>query len=124
VVREEPGDSSRVVEFALFPASEPSGDGLSADSLSAPICDPLKRNLASVAPPSSYRPGDPVWVHRSGAWRPGVVEAASGRAVMATYRFADGQGTIVDTMSAEYVIPRTHLDAQLDRSTLAPGVAA
>jgi hypothetical protein len=77
-----------------------------------------------VAPANSYRRDDPVWVYREGAWRPGVVESASGWAVMATYRYAGGTGTVVDTMAAEYVLARTVADAQLDSKACHPGVAA
>ena len=74
----------------------------------------IDRDPAEVAPAGAYRTGDPVWVHRYGAWRPGVVEGASSRAVLATYRCTEGRGTVVDTMSAEYVMPRGDVDAQLD----------
>ncbi len=80
-----------------------------------PTCDPHQREAGDVAPASSYRRDDPVWVYREGAWRPGVVESASSWAVMATYRYT-GTGTVVDTMAAEYVMARTAADAQLDRS--------
>jgi diguanylate cyclase len=80
----------------------------------APTCDPYRRDPAEVAPADSYRLDDPVWVHRDGAWRPGVVESASGRAVMVTYRHARGLGTVVDTMTAECVLARAAADPQLD----------
>ncbi len=86
------------------------------DNMQAPTGDPHQRHPADVAPASTYRPADPVWVHRDGAWRPGVVESASARAVMATYRRTGG-GTVVDTMSAEYVAARTTADLYLDRLT-------
>jgi hypothetical protein len=115
-----PGIGPRVIELALYPAAQHGG----GDSVSVPTCDPILRDTADIAPASSYQPDDPVWVHRDGAWRPGVVDGASARAVLATYRCAAGQGTVVDTMSAEFVIPRAHWDPQLDRVTSAPGVAA
>ncbi len=51
---------------------------------------------------------------RYGAWRPGVVESASVMAIMATFRCNEGPGTVVDTMSAEYVQPREASDNELD----------
>ena len=63
-------------------------------------------------------------MYRDGAWRPGVVENASGRAVLVTYRHAGGTGTVVDTMTAEYVVARAAVDPQLDRRELAPRIAA
>lgn len=92
--------------------------------MSAPTCDPSLRDPSDVAPASTYHRDDPIWVHRHGAWRPGVVEGASSGAVMATYRCGQGRGTLVDTMSAEYVLPRADVDAQLDGTTADPGVAA
>ena len=59
-----------------------------------------------------------MWVFREGAWRPGVVETASCRAVTATYRH--GTGTVVDTMTAEYVQARQAVDAQLDGPATGP----
>jgi hypothetical protein len=76
-----------------------------------------------VTPASAYHRGDPVWVYR-GAWRPGVIEGASSRAVLATYRYAEGRGTVVDTLSAEYVTARKDVDAQLDGPNTLPEVAA
>jgi diguanylate cyclase (GGDEF)-like protein len=110
-------DPPRVVELAVFPvAPHPRGTGAASTG------DPARRDLADVAPASAYRRGDPVWVYRYGAWRPGVVEGASSRAVMATYRCTEGRGTVVDTMSAEYVMPRGEVDAQLDAAFAAPEV--
>jgi diguanylate cyclase (GGDEF)-like protein len=102
--------NARSIELALYPAT------LKRGVLAfAPTCDPIRRNPADIAPASSYRHLDPVWVYRGGAWRPGVVEDASTNAVMATYRYTDGPGTIVDTMSAQYVVGRDAADPQLDR---------
>jgi diguanylate cyclase (GGDEF)-like protein len=114
-----PPHGPRVVELAVVPSVQQK-----ESAMSTPTCDPIRRDPADVAPASTYRRKDPVWVHRYGAWRPGVVEDASSRAVMATYRCAEGQGTVVDTMSAEYVLPRAEVDAQLDRTTSSSGVAA
>jgi diguanylate cyclase (GGDEF)-like protein len=102
--------SARSIELALYPATPKRGV-----LAFAPTCDPVRRSPADVAPASSYRRHDPVWVYRGGAWRPGIVEGASVNAVMATYRYTDGAGTIVDTMSAQYVVGRDAADPQLDR---------
>lgn len=93
-------------------------------SLPAPTCDPGRRDPADVAPADTYQPGNPVWVYRDGAWRPGAVEAASDRAVTARYRCAEGLGTVVDTMWAQYVAARANPDPHLDRNPLAPERAA
>jgi diguanylate cyclase (GGDEF)-like protein len=100
-------DEPVVVELAVFPVAR-------HPRPTAPAGDPADRDPAEVAPASAYRTGDPIWVYRYGAWRPGVVEGASARAVLATYRCTEGRGTVVDTMSAEYVMPRGDVDAQLD----------
>ena len=84
-----------------------------------PIISPDQRDPADVAPTDSYQPSDPVWVYREGGWRPGVVESASGRAVLVTYRLRGGTGTVVDTMTAEYVVARDAADPQLDRRVAA-----
>jgi hypothetical protein len=112
----EPRHGPRVIDLALFPAAQ-HDDG----HLSAPTFDPIKRDPADVAPASTYHRDDPVWVHRHGAWRPGVVEDASAKAVMATYRCATGRGTAVDTMSAQFVLPRS--DAELPRPHRIQGAA-
>lgn len=111
--------SPQVVELTVFVAGQQTGG-----DMSAPTCDPIRRDPSDVAPASTYHRGDPVWVHRNRAWRPGVVEGAASTAVMVTYRCAEGRGTAVDTMSAQYVVPRADVDAQLDRTTSDPGVAA
>lgn len=113
------GPTGRTIEIILCPAGwQPSA------GVATPTCDPYERNPADVAPANTYRRDDPVWVHRQGAWRPGVVESASGHAVMATYRCAGGTGTVVDTMAAECVLARSAADAQLDRKTGHPRAAA
>lgn len=80
----------------------------------APALDPNQRDPGEVVPAGEYRPDDPVWVHRDGAWRAGVVEAASNIAIMVTYRRTDGRGTGVDTMTAQYVVSRNVADPDLD----------
>lgn len=82
--------------------------------MAAPTVPPPHRNPADVAPADSYRPADPVWVYRDG-WHAGVIEAASPRAVMATYRPTEHRGTGVDTFTAPYVRARADLDPSLDR---------
>src|SRR2546421_2466528 len=106
----EPTVSRQSVELTLSPF---------ARYATAPSFDPHRRNRADLAPAGSYRPGDPVWVYREGGWRPGVVESASGRAVLVTYRLRGGTGTVVDTMTAEYVVARDAADPQLDRRVAA-----
>jgi hypothetical protein len=67
-----------------------------------------------VAPTDTYLPADPVWVYRDGAWRAGVVEAASAFAATVTYRPNGARGTGVDTLTARYMLARTDVDPQLD----------
>jgi hypothetical protein len=84
----------------------------------APNLEPDERNPADVAPTESYQPTDRVWVHRGGAWRAGIVEAASPRAATVTYRPTDGPGTAVDTLTATYLASRTVIDQQLDGASM------
>ncbi len=110
-----PSRASRTVEIVLVQV----GRDRALDAATAvPTCEPAQRDPADVAPADTYRPHDPVWVYRQQAWRPGVVESASSRAVTATYRYAGGAGTVVDTMAAEYVVARAAADPQLDRRHL------
>ena len=77
----------RVVEAApADPARQAEPDA------AIPTCVPHRRDPATVAPAGTYQRHDQVWVYREGAWRPGLVESASHRAVMATYRRAAGPG--------------------------------
>jgi hypothetical protein len=85
--------------------------------MSAPTIDPAVRNPEDVAPTNTYHHADPVWVFRSGSWRPGVVESASARAATVTYRPSGARGTGVDTITAAYLLARADLDPQLDRVT-------
>jgi hypothetical protein len=80
----------------------------------APTTDPGHRLAADVAPTDSYLPTDPVWIYRGGAWRPGVIEAASSRAATVTYRPTANEGTGVDTLTAQYIAPRNEADPVLD----------
>jgi hypothetical protein len=81
-----------------------------------PTIDPDLRDPAEVAPTDSYRRDDPVWVFRGGVWRAGVIEAASARAAMVTYRPNDSRGTGVDTLTAPFVLPRDDRDPLIDRA--------
>lgn len=83
--------------------------------MSAPTIDPDERDQASIASTDSYRPGEPVWVYRTGAWRAGVIETASPRAATVTYRTGGGRGTGTDTITARYVLPRGNADPLLDQ---------
>jgi hypothetical protein len=80
-----------------------------------PTLDPSRRNPADVAPTDSYRPTDRVWVFRGGNWRAGVVESVSPLAATVTYRPNSARGTGVDTLTAEFVLPRAEVDPMLDR---------
>lgn len=80
-----------------------------------PTIDPDQRDPAHVPSTDTYRPADRVWVHRGGAWRAGVVEAASARAATVTYRPTGAWGTAVDTLTARYVLARADIDPLLDQ---------
>lgn len=80
----------------------------------APTVDPNRRNPADVAPTDSYRRADPVWVYRGGTWRAGVVESASAHAATVTYRPNSARGTGVDTLTAQYMLPRSDVDPFVD----------
>jgi len=80
----------------------------------APAVDPGHRAIADIAPTDTYLPTDPVWIYRGGSWRPGVVETASGRAATVTYRPNTTPATGVDTLTAQYIAPRTEADPVLD----------
>jgi hypothetical protein len=80
----------------------------------APAVDPGHRAIADIAPTDTYLPTDPVWIYRGGSWRPGVVEAASGRAATVTYRPNTTPATAADTLTAQYIAPRSEVDPVLD----------
>jgi hypothetical protein len=80
----------------------------------APSIDPDDLDPTEVAPADSYRPADPVWVYRAGAWHAGVVVATSSRTATVTYRPAQGPETAIDTLVAAYLFPRADRDPQLD----------
>jgi hypothetical protein len=61
-----------------------------------------------------YQAGQPVWVFRVGAWRPGIVLHSSSRAVMVRYRPGAGSGTGVDTVTGRSLAHRAERDPSLD----------
>jgi len=67
-----------------------------------------------MPPATAYRPHDRVWVHRAGAWRPGVVLTGSTQAVMVRYRPRDSAGTGVETVLATDLMARDEPDPVLD----------
>lgn len=77
-----------------------------------PTVNPLDRDRVPAA--GFYRPGDPVWVHRHGAWNPGMVRAASAKAVLVDYHRSGQRGVLTDTVAALYVVPRDDPDPLLD----------
>jgi hypothetical protein len=79
-----------------------------------PTIDPNRRDPSEVAPTDTYRPADPVWVYRGGTWRAGVVEASSAHAAMVTYQPTGTRGTGVDTLTAQYMLPRVDIDPLVD----------
>ena len=72
---------------------------------------------APVAKLTEYPPTAPVWVYRSGSWRPGVIVQASSLAAMVRYRPNQGVGTAVDTVTAGCRTHREDPDKYLDRSS-------
>jgi hypothetical protein len=76
----------------------------------APSIDPNDLDPAEIAPADSYRPADPVWVYRAGAWHAGLVVATSNRTATVTYRPAHGPDTVIDTLGAPYLFPRADRD--------------
>src|ERR1700755_2669838 len=82
--------------------------------MSTPTIAPPERDPADVAPTDTYHKADPVWVYRGEGWRPGVIEAASSRAVTVTYRPGAALGTGVDTFTADCVLRRCDEDPCLD----------
>jgi hypothetical protein len=87
----------------------------------APTTDPNSRT--DVPPADSYGPGARIWVHRGGTvWRPGCVESATPIAATVTYRPTEHRGTMVDTVTAVHLAPRTE-DDPVDRAQPRPGKA-
>jgi hypothetical protein len=83
--------------------------------MSAPTIDPQHLALSAGAPPDGYRPGERVWVHRAGSWRPGIVLSSSPKAVTVRYRPAESRGTGVDTVTGASIASRDEDDGFLDR---------
>ncbi|MDQ7906604.1 GGDEF domain-containing protein [Phytohabitans sp. ZYX-F-186] len=93
-------------------ATESGGRAVTYEPAAAPVAIP---GPTAPAPAVPYRPGDPVWVHRDGFRRAGVVEGASEWAALVRYRCSDGTGTMVDTMPADCLAIRAEADPHLDR---------
>ncbi|GAA0514642.1 hypothetical protein Ade02nite_90330 [Paractinoplanes deccanensis] len=74
---------------------------------------------AAAEPAVACRPGDPVWVHRSGARRAGVVESACEWAALVRYRCPNGAGTMVDTIPTNCLTIRAEADPYLDQGSSA-----
>jgi len=90
--------------------------------MSAPTLDPQCRSV-TVTPPDGYDPGERVWIHRAGSWRPGVVLHSSPNAVTVRYRPAEGRGTGVDTVSGgDFLVAREEEDPFLDRAPAIGGL--
>jgi hypothetical protein len=79
-----------------------------------PTVEPHLHPAARALGSEDFRPGQPVWVHRAGAWRPGVVLHRSTQAVTVRYRPADGPGTGVDTVTSRSLADRSDADPFLD----------
>jgi len=79
-------------------------------AMPAPAFDPSQRDPAQVAPADTYQRHDPVWVYRNGAWHAGVVDNASAFAVLVTYERPGARGTVVDTVTPEFVVAHVELN--------------
>jgi diguanylate cyclase (GGDEF)-like protein len=99
VVATESGDHIETYEPAAIPVSQP--------------------GLTTSGPAVACRPGDRVWVHRSGARRAGVVESACEWAALVRYRCLNGAGTMVDTIPTSSLTIRAEADPYLDRKSSA-----
>jgi len=97
VVATKSGDHTGTYEPAATPGSAP--------------------DLTVPGPAVACRPGDPVWVHRSGARRAGVVESACEWAALVRYRCLNGAGTMVDTIPTNCLTVRAEADPYLDRES-------
>ncbi|MEU8659609.1 GGDEF domain-containing protein [Actinoplanes philippinensis] len=100
VVATETGDHTETYDPAAVPAPPPG---------------PADSGATAV-----FRAGDPVWVHRSGARRAGVVEGACEWAALVRYRGHNGPGTMVDTIPTSCLTARAETDPYLDRKSSAP----
>ncbi|GAA4458947.1 GGDEF domain-containing protein [Phytohabitans houttuyneae] len=97
-------------------AGEGDGRAVMYEPAASPAIPP---GPTAQAPAVPYRPGDPVWVHRDGMRRAGVVEGASEWAALVRYRYSD-TGTMVDTMPADCLAIRAEADPHLDREPSDP----
>jgi diguanylate cyclase (GGDEF)-like protein len=85
-----------------------------------PAANPMSPpGMTASAPAMACRPGDPVWVHRNGTRRAGVVENACEWAALVRYRSPNGAGTMVDTMPTNCLTIRVEADPYLDRKSSA-----
>jgi hypothetical protein len=82
-----------------------------------PSVNPLDRG--QVPGCDSYRPGDAVWVYRHGGWNPGMVRAASAKAVLVDYHRPGQRGVLTDTVPELYVTIRHEPDPLLDTDDVA-----
>jgi diguanylate cyclase (GGDEF)-like protein len=83
----------------------------------------LRPGPTASEPAVACQPGDPVWVHRRGVRRAGVVESACEWAALVRYRSLNGAGTMVDTIPTNYLTVRAEADPYLDRKSPPPGIA-
>ncbi|WP_433305103.1 diguanylate cyclase domain-containing protein [Actinoplanes sp. CA-030573] len=79
--------------------------------------EPAAAPVSASGPAAACRPGDPVWVHRNGARRAGVVESACDWAALVRYRCPNGAGTMVDTIPTSCLTFRAVADPYLDRES-------
>lgn len=84
-----------------------------------PTMEPQLYDLGDAPAAGQYRAGQPVWVYRNGAWRPGVVLNGSTQAVMVRYRPGEGSGTGVDTVTGLCLAVRAETDPCLDAARAA-----
>ena len=87
---------------------------MTAQPLSCCPKDAPERDPADVAAPDSYQSGQPVWIYRTGAWRPGLVMHAGPRAVLVRYRPTASAGTGVDTALGVDLVARDGVDELLE----------
>lgn len=95
-------------------------DVADCDGDQPPVCEAGRRYVELVLVPvrrrrsNGYERGDPVWVRRGNDWRPGVIEGASWGAALVRYRWAEGAGTVVDTVLLTSLRARAEVDPHLD----------
>nr|WP_221382628.1 GGDEF domain-containing protein [Actinoplanes polyasparticus] len=101
-----------VITWALATESGDHTETYGADTTPVSPPGPTASEMAGAC-----RPGDPVWVHRSGARRAGVVESACEWAALVRYRCPNGAGTMVDTIPTSCLTIRAEADPYLDRKS-------